>query len=218
MAWRYDQLRYANQALKFLPQGSYVNGDGGSIVTMDASAMATDHEDNAFMAIPPDEDVNTITPKAQNDMAILALTTKNEEYSTSCELYLNGRLWLGSLAFKTCNEITKRHLDVSKCHPIVVSSHDMTYWLALSSPGHGDNHSVLSIMHMPWIKEKRPQLQQVSAPLASIYQNVQTLKKSVVTDDWKTSLRCLDQIIQLVDELKKYGIRATTGNSVQQQQ
>jgi hypothetical protein len=103
MAWRYDQLRYANQALKFLPQGSYVNGDGGSIVTMDASAMATDHEDNAFMAIPPDEDVNTITPKAQNDMAILALTTKNEEYSTSCELYLNGRLWLGSLAFKTCN-------------------------------------------------------------------------------------------------------------------
>jgi hypothetical protein len=218
MAWRY-QLRYADQALKFLPQSGYVNSDGG-IATMDASAMATDHEDDAFMAIPPDEDINTITPKAQNAMTILALTTKNEqEYSTSCELYLNGRLWLGSLAFKTCNEITKRHLDVSKCHPIVVSSHDMTYWLAFSSPGHGNNPSVLSITHMPWIKEKRPQLQQVSASLASIYQNVQTLEQSVVADDWKTSLRRLDQIIQLmVDELKKYGISATTGNSVQQQQ
>ncbi|KAL3903399.1 MAG: hypothetical protein SGILL_010461, partial [Bacillariaceae sp.] len=62
-------------------------------------------------------------------------------------------------------------------------------------------------------------MQLVSASLASIHENVRILAQSVVADDWKTSLRRLDQIIQMmVDELKKYGITATTGNTMKNRQ
>lgn len=188
IAWR-TQLHYVDQSNKFLPQGGYMNGDG----VMDSS-VAMDGWDHPFM-IPPDENISTLIPKAHNALTALCL---NKE--TGCELYLHGRSRLG-----TIHSISPS----AQLAPFTVSSHDMTYWVSASSLpklSSSVGHSV-SVTHLPWIKDEQSKLKQVSASMASIQQSLAMLDQSVVADDWKTSLKRLDQLLNaMMEELKKYDI------------
>jgi hypothetical protein len=117
-------------------------------------------------------------------------------------LYLHGRSWLGTTVQTTLP---------SQTYPFMVASFDMTYWVSLSCLPSSLTHSALSIVHLPWIKDEQPKLKQVSASMASIQASLRTLDQSVVADDWKTSLKRLDQILQMmVDELTKYGIHVAS--------
>ncbi|KAG7362821.1 anaphase-promoting complex, cyclosome, subunit 4 [Nitzschia inconspicua] len=185
IAWR-TQLRYVDRSNLFLPQRGILNPDG----MMDSSlAMAGD---SSLMLLPPDEDISTLIPKARNALTALCLT-KDMGY----DLYIHGRSWLGSV----------RALPPSTRNATVtVSSHDMTYWVSASTLPSSDCHH-LSIAHLPWIKDQQSKLKQVSASMAAIQTSLYVLDQSVVADDWKTSLKRLDVLLQMmVEELRKYGV------------
>jgi hypothetical protein len=159
------------------------------------SSVAMAFHDHPIV-VPPDEDISTLIPKAHNALTALCLTKE-----TGCDLYLHGRSWLGTTIY-----------TIPPGHPVpfTVSSFDMTYWVSASSLSTSFTHSI-SIAHLPWIKDEQPKLKQVSASMASIQASLGTLDQSVVADDWKTSLKRLDQILQmLVDELTKYGIHVVS--------
>jgi hypothetical protein len=116
-------------------------------------------------------------------------------------LYLHGRSWLGTTVHK-----------IPPSHPglFTVSSSDLTYWVSASSSQSSFTHSI-SIAQVPVIKDEQPMLKQVSASMASIQASLGMLDQSVVADDWKTSLKRVDEILQMmVDELTKYGIRVAS--------
>lgn len=177
-----------------MPQGGYIDASG-----MD-SAVAVDAHDHPGV-VPPDEDISTLIPKAHNALTALCVTKE----TGCCELYLHGRSWLATVVHA-----------IPQSPTFTVSSSDMTYWVSMSSfplssssrrRRRHDHHHIVSIAHLPWIKDDQPKLKQVSASMASIQASLGTLEQSVVADDWKTSLKRLDQILQMmVDELTKYGI------------
>lgn len=185
------QLRYVDKSSSFLPHGGFLNA-----IDLTDSSLAM--EDSPVI-IPLDEDISTLIPKAHNALTALCLTKD----TGCCELYVHGRSRLGSI--RTVSQ-------PCPAAPFTVSSHDMCYWTSASTLATSNRHDI-SVAHLPWIKDEQSKLKQVSASMAAIQASVKTLDQSAaVADDWKTSLKRLDQVLQMMmDELKKYGINARDG-------
>ena len=133
-----------------------------------------------------DPTTTTALPDSQNPLSVLCVSTH-----TTIELYLHGRYPL-------------LHLDSLVAPSHVVLSHDLSYLLTASA-----HHSLLSLFHLPFLKQDRYPLQIVASLHASMKAHVTTLQQTVVecANSWKTSLKPLDTKLQPLHRLlANYGV------------
>jgi hypothetical protein len=143
-------------------------------------------------------------PECKTPLSVLCVSTSNGH-----KLYLHGKYPLWTLPLPS---IPKGRLD-HYVPPSVVASNDLAYWLISSSTTSNCSsqpayHS-LNLYHMPFLKRDRYALQQIAAWHSSTTAHLLTLEQSVsvVADNWKTSLKPLDQKLQpLLRLLQNYGV------------
>jgi len=203
ISWRY-QSHYIDQSTKFLPPSAYycndgVEGGGGSAgVSFDADPSSSTHGS---------------LPEGRTPLSVLCVSTNDMEH----RLYLHGRYPL--LTLPKCNNgiINTTSSARSMKSSLVVTSNDLAYWL-ITTPVANDVSSnteelsannFLTVYHTPFLKRDRYALQQIAALYTSITAHLQTIKRSIsiVADNWKTSLKPLNQKLQpLINLLRNYGV------------
>jgi len=150
-------------------------------------------------------------PECRTPLSVLCVSTNDMEH----RLYLHGRYPL--LTLPKCNNGIINTTSCSMKSPLVVTSNDLAYWL-ITTPVANDvslnteelsANNFLTVYHTPFLKRDRYALQQIAALYTSITAHLQTIKRSVsiVADNWKTSLKPLNQKLQpLINLLRNYGV------------
>ena len=143
-------------------------------------------------------------PECKTPLSVLCVSTSNGH-----KLYLHGKYPLLTLPLPSIPKGQSGHC----VPPSVVVSNDLAYWLISSSTTSNTISQpachCLNLYHMPFLKRDRYPLQQIAAWHSSITAHLLTLEQSVsvVADNWKTSLKPLDQKLQpLLRLLQNYGV------------
>ena len=190
--YRY-QSQYVDQSTNFLPPSSYYHDE-----------YVDSNNDN----------FHTLSSKAVHEsktpLSVLCAATND-----GFELFVHGRYHLLSLPRHTTSATVQPSIPTTV--PIVTASNDLSYWLVSDGTGaittgsnsNSNNYRGFRLYRMPFLKQHRYALQQIATLHTSIMSHIATLQKSakVVADNWKTSLKPLDQKLQpLLRLLSNYGI------------
>jgi Anaphase-promoting complex, cyclosome, subunit 4 len=144
-----------------------------------------------------EQTTTTALPESKTPLSVLCVST-----NTTIELYLHGRYRL-------------LELDLLEQPGPVAMSHDLSYLLVAAAaaneaaPKQQQQRQVLSLFHLPFLKQDRYPLQIVASLHASITAHVATLQQTILEsfNSWKTSLKPLDAKLQPLHRLlANYGV------------